>query len=49
LLAVVVSESAEQPVPARETAATFARFVPAPVVVLPRVERVPLLPLLESL
>jgi dethiobiotin synthetase len=49
LLAVVVSESAEQPVPAADTAATLARFVAAPVRVLPRAERVPLLPLLESL
>jgi dethiobiotin synthetase len=50
LLAVIVSESAEQPVPAAETAATFARFlVPAPVLVLPRVAPVPLLPLLASL
>jgi hypothetical protein len=50
LLAVVVSESVEQPVPATETAATFARFLaPAPVRVLPRAAPVPLLPLLESL
>ena len=50
LLALIVSESAEQPVPAAETAATFARFLgPAPVLVLPRVAPVPLLPLLESL
>jgi dethiobiotin synthetase len=50
LQAVIVSESAEQPVPASETAATFARFVaPAPVRVLPRAAPVPLLPLLESL
>jgi len=49
LLAVVVSESAEQPVPASETAAALARFVAAPVRVLPRTEGVPLLPLLESL
>jgi dethiobiotin synthetase len=49
LLAVIVSESAAQPAPAPETAATFARFVPAPVVVLPRAAPVPLLPLLEGL
>jgi dethiobiotin synthetase len=49
LVAVIVSESAEQPVPAQETAATFARFVQAPVVVLPRAGSVPLLPLLEAL
>ena len=50
LLAVVVSESPEQPVPPEETAAAFARFVaPAPVLVLPRAARVPLLPLLDSL
>jgi dethiobiotin synthetase len=48
LLAVVVSESAEQPVPAEESAATLARFVtPAPVQVLPRIAPLPLLPLLE--
>ena len=43
---VVVSESAEQPVPAAETAATLARFTaPVPVRVLPRAAPVPLLPL----
>jgi len=49
LLAIVVSESPEQPVPAAETAATLARFVAAPVQVLPRAASVPLLPLLGSL
>jgi len=49
LLAVIVSESAEQPVPLEETAAAFARFVPAPVVALPRAAPLPLLPLLEAL
>jgi dethiobiotin synthetase len=50
LLAVIVSESTEQPVPAEETAATFARFVgPAPVLVLARAAPRPLLPLLASL
>jgi len=50
LLGVVVSESLEQPAPPEETAAVFARFVaPAPVLVLPRTARVPLLPLLDSL
>jgi dethiobiotin synthetase len=49
LLAIVVSESVDQPVPVAETAAAFARFVaPVPVQVLPRSARVPLLPLLES-
>lgn len=49
LLGVVVSESAEQPVPADETAATLARFVaPAPVRVLSRAAPIPLLPLLAS-
>jgi dethiobiotin synthetase len=49
LLGVIVSESAEQPAPAAETAATLARFVaPAAVRVLPRGSAVPLLPLLES-
>ncbi len=49
LLGVVVSESAEQPVGADETAATLGRFVaPAPFRVLPRAAPVPLLPLLES-
>jgi dethiobiotin synthetase len=46
---VVVSESPQQPVPVAETAATLARFVAAPVHVLPRAARVPLLPLLEPL
>jgi dethiobiotin synthetase len=47
--AVIVSESPEQPVPAAETAATFARFLaPAAVHVLPRGGKTPLLPLLES-
>ena len=45
---LIVSESAEQPVPAADTAATLARFVaPVPVHVLPRAARAPLLPLLE--
>jgi len=49
LLGVIVSESAEQPVPADETAATLARFVaPARVLVLPRGKPVPLKSLLES-
>ena len=49
LLGVVVSESAEQPVPADETAAALARFVaPAQVLVLPRAAPVPLAPLLRS-
>jgi dethiobiotin synthetase len=49
LLGVIVSESAEQPVPAGETAASLARFVaPTPVRVLPRAAPIPLLPLLES-
>jgi dethiobiotin synthetase len=47
LLGVVVSESAEQPVPAEDSAASLARFVaPAPVRVLSRVAPAPLLPLL---
>ncbi len=37
IAAVVVSESAESPVPSRETADTLARYLhPAPVMVLPR-------------
>ena len=49
LLGIIVSESAEQPVPADETAATLARFVaPVPVRVLPRAAAIPLLPLVES-
>ena len=45
---LIVSESAEQPVPAAETAATLARFVaPVPVRVLPRAAPAPLLSLLE--
>jgi dethiobiotin synthetase len=49
LLGVVVSESAEQPAPAEETAATLARFVaPAAVHVVPRGTAVPLLPLIAS-
>lgn len=48
LLGVIVSESAEQPVAAEETAATLARFVAARVLVLPRAAPVPLAPLLES-
>ncbi|HEX5047125.1 MAG TPA: dethiobiotin synthase [Gammaproteobacteria bacterium] len=44
---VVVSESSEQPVDAEETARVLARFVTAPVAVLPRTGRnpPPLLPL----
>jgi dethiobiotin synthetase len=50
LVAIVVSESAEQPVPVAETVAAFARFVaPARVLTLPRAATVPLLPLLDSL
>lgn len=50
LLGVVVSESAEQPVSAEETAAALARFVaPAGVLVLPRGVPVPLAPLLRFL
>jgi dethiobiotin synthetase len=49
IAAVVVSESSEQPVEAQETAATLARFVAAPVAVLPRARSgrrpTPLLPL----
>jgi dethiobiotin synthetase len=49
-LGVVVSESAEQPVPSTETAAAIARFVqPTPVRIVPRNARngdAPLLPLL---
>jgi dethiobiotin synthetase len=46
---VVVSESAEQPGPAAETAATLARFLgPIPLCLLPRGVRVPLLPLLDG-
>lgn len=46
---VVVSESEEQPVPAAETAATLARFLPSvPACVLPRTAPVPLLPLVEA-
>lgn len=49
LLGVVVSESAEQPVAAAETAATLARFVaPAPVLVLPRAGSASLLALLAA-
>jgi hypothetical protein len=45
---LVVSESAEQPVPASETAGTLARFLaPLPVRVLPRSAPAPLLSLLE--
>ena len=50
-LGVVVSESAEQPAPIAETAATLARFVlPTPVRIVPRNARsgdAPLLPLLD--
>jgi dethiobiotin synthetase len=58
ILGVVVSESTLQPVPAEETAAVIARFVAAPVLVLPRsapaspfgsYQGAPLLPLLSSL
>jgi dethiobiotin synthetase len=49
LLAIVVSESEEQPVPAGETAASLARFAaPTPVCVLPRTAPIPLLPLLQE-
>jgi dethiobiotin synthetase len=45
---IVVSESQEQPVPAAETAATLARFVPGvPVRLLPRAAPLPLKPLLD--
>ncbi len=51
LAAVIVSESAEQPVTPEETAAALARFVEAPVAVVPRLRAgqpvPPLLPLLE--
>jgi dethiobiotin synthetase len=51
LAAVIVSESAEQPVDAAETAAVLARFVDAPVAVVPRLHprrsAPALLPLLE--
>jgi dethiobiotin synthetase len=55
ILGIVVSESEQQPAPAEDTAAILARFVTAPVVVLPRAAPVspfgdyqgaPLLPLL---
>ena len=50
LLGIVVSESAEQPVPAAETAECLARFVAgAPICVLPRGRAVPLLPSLSAL
>jgi dethiobiotin synthetase len=49
ILGVIVSESALQPAPAEETAAVVARFVTAPVLVLPRSAPVPLLPLLAPL
>jgi dethiobiotin synthetase len=49
LLGVVVSESEQQPAPLGETAAVVARFVAAPVVVLPRAAPAPLLPLLTPL
>lgn len=50
LLGVVVSESELQPAPAEETAAVIARFVAAPVVVLPRSSAsAPPLPLLSPL
>lgn len=49
LLGIVVSESEHQPAPASETATVIARFVTAPVVVLPRAAPVPLLPLLAPL
>jgi dethiobiotin synthetase len=50
LAAIVVSESAEQPVPAEETAAVLARFAaPARVVVLRRGARSALAPLVEPL
>jgi dethiobiotin synthetase len=50
MLGIVVSESPEQPVPAAETAATLARFVPGTtVLVLPRGGAAPLLPLVTSL
>lgn len=48
LAGIVVSESAAQPVPPAETAATLARFVPAVAVrVLPRAAPVPLSALLD--
>ena len=44
---IVVSESAQQPVAAAETAATLARFVaPLPIQVLARASSTPLLPIL---
>jgi dethiobiotin synthetase len=44
---IVVSESAQQPVAAAETAATLARFVaPLPIHVLARASTAPLLPIL---
>ena len=44
---IVVSESAQQPVAAAETAATLARFVaPLPIHVLARASSAPLLPIL---
>jgi dethiobiotin synthetase len=49
ILGIVVSESERQPAPAGETAAVLARFVTAPIVVLPRAAPVPLLPLLSAL
>lgn len=48
-LGIVVSESEVQPTPAEETAAVLARFVTAPIVVLPRRAPKPLLPLLAPL
>jgi dethiobiotin synthetase len=48
LAGIIVSESVEQPAPATETAATLARYVPAPLQVLPRAAPAPLLPLIES-
>jgi dethiobiotin synthetase len=49
LAAVIVSESAEQPVEALETAAVLARFVEAPVAVLPRLHAEQLAPALLPL
>lgn len=58
LLGIVVSESEQQPAPAAETAAVIARFVAAPILVLPRsmpaspfgdYQGAPLLPLLAPL
>jgi dethiobiotin synthetase len=48
LAGIVISESAQQPVPAEETAATLTRFVaPTRVRVLSRTSHGPLLPLLD--